>query len=203
MSDESGDEVLPAARAWVRRWHYVVAGLVLVVAASVQVVARHGLVDVVQGAGHAHLLPAPAPAPHDVDGQASLSSVVGSRCPSAVVCGVGATVSPRMAAEFRADFPGARITLQARAFDGGAPRTFWQQISAVTPAGTSVVLTEQRTLVPVRHPSALTVKPTPDGASIGQQRGAWQVTANLIGTGTSAIPLAAARKWVAEAHLPR
>jgi hypothetical protein len=29
------------------------------------------------------------------------------------------------------------------------------------------------------------------------------VTVNLIGTGSSAIPVAAARKWVAEARLPR
>jgi len=198
VSDESGDEVLAAPRVRLRRWQYLVAGLVVVVAASVQVVVRHSLADVVRGTGHAAV-----PPPRVISGQELLSSVVGSRCPSAVVCGVGATVSPVMAAEFRADFPDASVTMQARAFDAGAPRTFWQQISATTPAGTSVVLTEQRIQVAVRHPSALTVRPTPDGAMISQKRGAWLVTANLIGTASSAIPVAAARKWVAEAGLPR
>jgi hypothetical protein len=201
VSDESGDEVLAAPRVRVRRWQYFAAGLVVVVAASVQVVVRDGMADVVRGTGHA-AVPA-APAARVISGQELLSSVVGSRCPSAVVCGVGATVSPGMAAEFRADFPRASVIMQARAFDAGAPRTFWQQISATTRAGTSVVLTEQRIRVAVRHPSALTVRPTPDGAMVSQKRGAWLVTANLIGTGSSAIPVAAARKWVAEARLPR
>jgi hypothetical protein len=201
VSDESGDEVLAAPRVRVRRWQYFVAGLAVVVAASVQVVVRDGLADVVRGTGHAAVHAAPAA--RVISGQELLSSVVGSRCPSAVVCGVGATVSPGMAAEFRADFPGANVIMQARAFDAGAPRTYWQQISATTPAGTSVVLTEQRIQVAVRHPSALTVRPTPDGAMLRQKRGAWLVTANLIGTGSSAIPIAAARKWVAEARLPR
>jgi hypothetical protein len=201
VSDESGDEVLATPRVRVRRWQYFAAGLVAVVAASVQVVVRDGLADVVRGTGHAAVHAAPAA--RVISGQELLSSVVGNRCPSAVVCGLGSTVSPGMAAEFRADFPGASLTMQARAFDAGAPRTFWQQISATTPAGTSVVLTEQRIPVAVRHPSALTVRPTPDGAMVRQKRGAWLVTANLIGTGSSAIPIAAARKWVAEARLPR
>ncbi len=201
MSNESGDEVLAAPRVRLRRWQYLAAGLVVVVAASVQAVVRHGPADVVRGTGRA-AVPA-APAPRVISGQELLSSVVGNRCPSAVVCGVGAIVSPVMAAEFRADFPDARLTMQARAFDAGAPRTFWQQISATTPAGTSVVLTEQRIQVAARHPSALTVRPTPDGAMVSQKRGAWLVTANLIGTASSAIPVAAARKWVAEARLPR
>jgi len=198
VSDESGDEVLAAPRFRIRRWQYIAAGLAVVVAASVQVVVRHGLADVVHGTGHAA-----GAAPRVISGQELLSSVVGSRCPSAVVCGVGAAVSPAMTAGFHAEFPGARVTMQARAFDAGAPRTFWQQISATTPAGTSVVLTEQRIQVAVRHPSALTVRPTPDGAMISQKRGAWLVTANLIGTGSSAIPVGAARKWVAESRLPR
>jgi hypothetical protein len=201
VSDQSADEVLPAPRVRLRRWRYAVAALVLVLAGCVQVVLRHGLADVVHGTGHAAV--AAAPAPRVIEGQALLSSVVGSRCPSAVVCGVGATVSPGMAAEFRAEFPGASVALQASAFDAGAPRTFWQQICATTPAGTSVVLTEQRVRVPVRHPSALTVKRTADGATVSQRRGAWQVTADLTRAGSSAIPVAAARKWVAEASLPR
>jgi hypothetical protein len=198
VSDESGYELLPAPRVRVRHWQYLAAALVVLVAAIAQLVVGRGLQNVVRGTGHPAV--SAAPAPRIIQG---LTAVVGSRCPSGVVCGVGATVSPGMAAEFRADFPGANVTLQASAFDAGAPRTFWQQICATTPSGTSVVLTEQKVPVPVGHASALTVKRTADRATVSQRRGAWQVTADLTRAGSSAIPVAAARKWVAEASLPR
>src|SRR5207249_5018046 len=53
VSNESGEELLPGPGIRFRRWHYITVGFVLVVAACVQVVARHGLVEVVRGTGQA------------------------------------------------------------------------------------------------------------------------------------------------------
>jgi hypothetical protein len=203
VSDESGDEVLEARPARIRPWQYVTVGLVVVLAALVQVVARHGLDDVVPGSGHAAVVAAPPP--RVIKGPGLLSSVVGNRCPSGVICGIGARVSPGMNAQFRKNFPDATVGLQASAFDAGAPRTFWQQINATTPAGTSVVLTEQRVLVGPHGPSAMTVNRSPDGktVTVSETRANWRVMANLDGTSPSAIPVSAARQWVAATPLPR
>jgi hypothetical protein len=202
VSDESGDEVLEARRVRIRPWQYVLVGLAVVAVGGVQVV-RHGPHRPHPGSARTTVAVA-APTPRVITGPALLSSVVGNRCPTSVICGVGQHVSAGMAAEFRRDFPGAVITLQASAFDAGMPRTYWQQISATTSRGASVVLTEQRVRQPVA-PRPLTVHSSPDGAavSVSQTRANWLLIANLTGTGRSAVPVSAARRWVAETPLPR
>jgi hypothetical protein len=176
------------------RW-WLVLGVIVLLAAGVQV-ARHSRVEVVPGSGRSTVAPAVAlPAP--------LSSVVGSRCPTGVVCGVSASVTPGMSAVFRRDFPGATIHLQASAFDAGAPRTYWQQISATTPAGTVVVVTEQRLNTSTRARSGTTS--SADGATVTVRRArtGWVLIANLLGGGPSTLPVASAQHWVAAAPLPR
>ncbi len=188
------DELLPERPASRSRW-WPVLGVILLVAVGVQVV-RHSRVEVVPGTGRSAVAPAMAlPAP--------LSSVVGSRCPTAVVCGVSQSVTPGMSGKFQRDFPGATILMQASAFDAGAPRTYWQQISATTAAGTVVVVTEQRLNTSVRPRSGTTR--TDDGATVTvrQVRKGWVLTANLLGTGPAGLPVAAAQHWVAAAPLPR
>ena len=170
-------------------------GVLVLVAAGVQV-ARHSRVEVVPGSGHAALPPAAAlPAP--------LSSVVGSRCPTGVVCGVSPSVTPGMSGQFRRDFPDAMIHLQASAFDAGAPRTYWQQISATTTAGTVVVVTEQRLNTSTRPRSGTTRSADGATVTVRQARTGWVLIANVLGTGPPDLPVAAAQHWVAAAPLPR
>ena len=186
-----------------RTWQLAAAGVALLAVAGVQV-ARHGLPDVVHGSGHAVIAVKPA-SPPKIDRQATLSSIVGSRCPTSVVCGVSATVPAGMSAEFRKNFPDATVSLAASAFDAGSPKTYWQQIGATTPAGTSIVVSEQRIRVAIPGPHRLTVNRSPDGATVtvSDARGAWLVMANLTGASASAIPVAAARRWVLATPLPR
>lgn len=188
------DELLPERPAARLRW-WLVLGVVILVAVGVQVV-RHSRVEVVTGTGRTAVAPAIAL-------RAPLSSVVGNRCPTAVVCGVSPSVTPGMSAQFQRDFPGATVSLQASAFDAGAPRTYWQQISATTSAGTVVVVTEQRLNTSARPRSGTTHSPDGATVTVRQARKGWVLIADLLGDGPSGLPVAAAQHWVAAAPLPR
>ncbi len=202
MTDDPDDDVLEARPIRIRRWHIAAIGIAVLAFGAIQVV-RHTR----DHEPLARTTPQPSvsatPAGRVIEGQALLSNVVGNRCPTSVVCGVGATVSGGMAATFRADFPNAAISLQASAFDAGKPRTYWQQISATAAAGVSIVLTEQRLRVRPTGPAGLVVNRSLDGqaASVSINRAGWQVIANLTGTGT--LPVTAARRWVTATPLPQ
>ena len=191
---DSPDELLPERPASKSRW-WAVLGVIVLVAVGVQAV-RHTRVDVVQGSGHASIAPATA-----LPGQ--LSSVVGNRCPTGVVCGVSPFVTSGMSSQFRRDFPGTTIHLQASAFDAGAPRTYWQQITASTSAGTVVVVTEQRLNTSSRPKSGTTRSFDGATVTVRRARAGWVLIANLLGSSSSELPVAAAQHWVAEAPLPR
>jgi hypothetical protein len=167
------------------------------VAVAVQLV-RHDRVQTVPGSGRAPASPSPVARP------APLSAVVGNRCPTGVVCGVSASVTVGLATEFRRDFPDASVSLQASAFDAGGPRVYWQQISATTPAGTVVVLTEQRlNTTPARAPTALTQRTMGSTVTVRQTRAGWLLIADLLGSSAAGLPVGAARHWVTAAPLPR
>ena len=190
---DPGEELPPPGRS---RWWLALAAVVAVVAA-VQLV-RHDRVQTVPGSGRAPASSSPVARP------APLSAVVGNRCPSGVVCGVSASVTAGLAAEFGRDFPDATISLQASAFDAGGPRVYWQQISATTPAGTVVVVTEQRLgHGSDRPPPEVTMSTDGSTVSVRRIRAGWLVIADLLGDGRSAPPVDAARHWVAAAPLPR
>jgi len=193
---DPGEELLPAVGR--SRWWPALAAVV-VVAAAVQLV-RHDRVQTLPGAGRAAAPVSPRPAARP----APLSAVVGNRCPTGIVCGVSATVTAGLATEFRRDFPDATISLQASAFDAGGPRIYWQQISATTPTGTVVVLTEQRLgHGSDRPPPELTTSPNGSTVTVRRVRAGWLVIADLLGDGRSAPPVDAARRWVGAAPLPR
>ena len=204
MTDDPGDDVLEARPLRIGRWPLVAIAVVVVALGGVQV-ARHVGRHHTAVSAPARPSPTPTPQARVIEGQALLSNVVGSRCPTSVVCGVGATVSAGMAAGFRADFPDATISLQASAFDAGQPRTYWQQISATAASGVLIVLTEQRLLVPRARSGAVVVNRSADGeaASVSKTRGAWRIIVNLTGSGVQALPVTAARHWVTVTPLPR
>ena len=208
MTDDPGDDVLEAQPLRIRRWHAVVIAVVVVLAGGIQV-ARHAHHSA-PAAVPAATLPAPpsaSPAPEirAIQGQAVLSNVVGNRCPTSVVCGIGLRVSAGMEARFRKDFPGSVISLQASAFDAGEPKTYWQQINATAPNGVQIVLTQQRQLRPPAKLGGVVVTPTADGTevSVTEYRGAWRLIAGLTRSSTAPFPLAAARHWVTATPLPR
>lgn len=202
---ESGEEVLGASKVRIRPWQYGVVALVLLVLGAVQVV-RHST-NKTPGARRSLVTPTPlAPAPRIIEGQAAVIASVGSRCPTSVVCGVSLTVSSGMATAFGRDFPTATVSLLAQAFDAGAPRAlvYWQQIGALMPDGTSVVLTEQRLLSGSHRSSRASVHGWPDGVTVTvtQTRSGWQVIANLYGTRSSTLPITTARHWVETVPIP-
>lgn len=199
--NESGDEVLRASKVRIRPWQYAAVGLVLLVLAAVQV-ARHSP-RAVPGGGRAPVTSAPpAPAPRIIEGQEAVISSVSSRCPTGVVCGVSLTVSSGMAAAFSRDFPTATVSLRARAFDAGAPRTYWQQIEALMADGTSVVLTEQRLRSGSHRSSKVSTRGWSGGVTVAVTRSGFQVMANLYATGSSNLPITAARHWVETVPVP-
>jgi hypothetical protein len=196
------EDLLEAPRSKIRPWLVVVLGAALLVIGLIQLARRD-----THHATAAKPTPTTATSqPRVIDGQALLSSVVGNRCPTGVICGVGDTVAPGMRAALRTSFPSATVNFQARAFDAGRPRTYWQQISATTPDGTSIVLTEQRAIKRPHHPPGLNVQvwPTASAVTVHKWRGDWEVTAELLGTDTSGkLPVAVAKHWVAVVPLPR
>jgi hypothetical protein len=207
VTDDSGDDVLEARPLRIRRWHVVAIGAAVAVLASLQVArhaSHHDPVARPPASAHPAASASPTPPGRVIEGQALLSYVVGSRCPTSVVCGIGSTVSAGMAAEFRADFPDATISMQASAFDAGAPKTYWEQISATSPDGVTIVLTEQRILRPATHASTIVVNRSLDGgtASYTKTRGAWRMMANLNGRAAT-LPVTAARHWVSATPPPR